>query len=61
MYWCFHGCLLWSHRGVAAEDFDVDSTMTLNKADAPNPALESLFQNGRRRRGVGDLRRSANT
>jgi len=26
---------------------------------APNPAMASLFQSGRHRRGVGDLRRSA--
>jgi len=30
-----------------------------NKADAPNPAMTSLFQSGRHRRRVGDLRRSA--
>ena len=30
-----------------------------NKADAPNPAMTSLFQSGRNRRQVGDLRRSA--
>ena len=32
---------------------------TLNKADAPNPAMTSLFQSGHRRRRVGDLRRWA--
>jgi hypothetical protein len=30
-----------------------------NKADAPNPAMTSLFQCGYRWRGVGDLRRYA--
>jgi hypothetical protein len=30
-----------------------------NKADAPNPAMASLFQSGRHGRGVGDLRLSA--
>jgi len=29
-----------------------------NKADAPNPAMTSLFQSGHYRRRVGDLRRS---
>jgi hypothetical protein len=28
-----------------------------NKADAPNPAMTSLFHGGRRGRGFGDLRR----
>jgi hypothetical protein len=32
-------------------------TEWLNKADAPNDAMASLFQAGRYWRGVGDLRR----
>jgi hypothetical protein len=32
-----------------------------NKADAPNPAMTSLFHGGRPERGVGDRRRLAHT
>jgi len=38
-----------------------NSTTTPNKADAQNPAMTSLFQIGRHRRRVCDLRRSAAT